>query len=118
MKEIRYILGKEQADGSEIFVKNAPGESLEIAFNCFDAMDYRSISYAKKTREVFQELDEFNLYKLNIEVINMEPEREKAREVEINNTEENHNSIVEEKPKTGEEKKEETGLTDGEETNS
>ncbi len=108
MKEIRYILGKEQADGSEIFVKNAPGESLEIAFNCFEAMDYRSISYAKKTREVFQELDEFNLYKLNIEVLNMEPERKKETEnnsEEIKDTNEDTKEIAEDK-KTNEAEKE------------
>lgn len=79
MKELRYLLGKKQADDSIIFVKSAPGEQIELAFKCYDAFDYRSISFLKKTREVFKKLDEFDLYKFNMEVINMEPQREQAR---------------------------------------
>lgn len=48
MKELRYILGKKQADGSVIFVKGISGEEVERAFNYYDALDYKSISYAKK----------------------------------------------------------------------
>lgn len=79
MRELRYLLGKKQADDSIIFVKSAPGEQIELAFKCYDAFDYRSISFLKKTREVFKKLDEFDLYKFNMEVINMEPQREQAR---------------------------------------
>lgn len=146
MKELRYILGKKQADGSVIFVKGISGEEVERAFNYYDALDYKSISYAKKTREVFNKLDDFDLYRANIEVINMEPQREEERalkeaeelkkQIEKETAEDNTDVTEiedekinvestdepveenEEEPETGEEKKEETELTDGEETNS
>lgn len=93
MKEIKYILGKKQADESIIFVKGISGEEIEKAFNYYDALDYKSLAYARATRNVFEKLQDYDVYKVFLEINNAEPEREKSREIEKNNTEEINDEI-------------------------
>lgn len=103
MKETRFILGKKQADNSIIYVKGMSGEEVERAFSYYEALDYKSLAYARATRNIFESLKEFDVYRANIEVYNTEPEREEERQRKIE-----ENKV---------EEKEETGLPNGEEVN-
>lgn len=93
MKETKYILGKKQADESILYIKGISGEETEKAFNYYDALDYKSLAYARATRNVFEKLQDYDVYRVNVEIYNAEPEREKSREIEENNTEEINDEI-------------------------
>lgn len=83
MKETRFILGKKQADNSIIYVKGMSGEEVERAFNYYEAQDYKSLAYARATRDIFESLKEFDIYIVNIEIHNEEETREVADDEEL-----------------------------------
>lgn len=102
MKETRFILGKKQADNSIIYVKGMSGEKVERAFSYYEANDYKSLAYAKATRNIFESLKEFDVYRANIEVYNTEPEREEERQRKIEENKVEEKEITEENNKGNE----------------
>lgn len=83
MKESRFLLGLKQADGTVIYVKGMSGEEVERAFTYYEAQDYKSLAYARTTRNIYESLKDFDVYRVNIEIYNTEPTREEERQKKI-----------------------------------